>query len=284
MALPLPAPEPSARRGWLIPIGGKLNDDAIVARFVELCGGASARLVVIPTASSEPDTGPGYLRLFARHGVRHTRMAAFRHRSCCDDADWLAALHEADGVFLTGGDQLRLATVLNGTPAARILRERHRRGGLHIAGTSAGAAVLSRQMIARGAEGLTPRAGMVQLAAGFGLADSVIIDQHFRQRDRLGRLLTAVAYNPHCLGLGVDEDTAAFMAPDGTFEVLGQGAVTVIDPTDLQQNTIADVEHHEPISLTGLRVHVLAAGARFDLADRLPVLPKPGSDLPDDDA
>lgn len=282
MALPLAAPRTPDNRGWLIPIGGKLSDDAIVARFVALCGGANARVAVIPTASSEPDTGPGYVRLFARHGVRQTRLLGFRHRSCCDDQDWLDALHEADGVFLTGGDQLRLATVLNGTPAADILHQRHQSDGLHIAGTSAGAAVLSQQMIARGAEGLTPRAGMVQMAAGFGLASRIIIDQHFRQRDRLGRLLTAIAYNPHCLGLGVDEDTAAFMAPDGAFEVMGQGAVTVVDPSGLELNSVADVEHHEPISLTGLRLHVLAAGGRFDLHTRTPTLPPRETDLPDD--
>lgn len=275
MALPLS--NLTASRGWLIPIGGKLSDPAIVDRFVQLCGGAAARIVVIPTASTERDTGSEYHKVFSEHGVRETRVLPFRRRSDCDDADWLADLRNADGIFITGGDQLRLATVMNGTPAARIVQERHQADGLHVAGTSAGAAFLSAQMIARGAEGATPRAGMVTLAAGLGLTQQAIIDQHFRQRDRIGRLLTAIAYNPHCLGLGVDENTAAFVGPDGAFEVQGEGAVTVIDPTDLHCNSIADIEDAAAITLTGIRLHVLGAGARYNLDTRVPSIPSPES-------
>lgn len=263
----------SASRGWLIPIGGKLSDPAIVDRFVQLCGGPTARIVVIPTASTERDTGAEYHKVFTQHGVRETRVLPFRRRSDCDDDDWLHDLRAADGVFITGGDQLRLATVMNGTPAARIMQERHAEDGLHVAGTSAGAAFLSAQMIARGAEGATPRAGMVTLTAGLGLTGTAIIDQHFRQRDRIGRLLTAIAYNPHLLGLGIDENTAAFMGPDGRFEVHGEGSVTVIDPTDLVHNSIADIEHSDAVTLTGIRLHLLGTGASYCLESRTPIVP-----------
>lgn len=264
-----------ASPGWLVPIGGNLNDAAIYDRFVELAGGPNARIAVIPTASSLPTTFEKYRRAFAAVGVREVREVAFRRRNDCDDRDWLAYIEEADAVFVTGGDQLRIASVLGGTPAEALLRERFQRG-MPVAGTSAGAAWLSRHMIARGAEGPSPVAGMVTIAAGIGLAEEVIVDQHFRQRDRLGRLLTAIAYHPGCVGLGVDEDTAAFIAPDGSIEVVGKGAVTVIDPADLEHSSVADVEHGEVVSLVGIEMHLLGAGAIFHLHSRTVITPQHG--------
>src|SRR6185436_16007672 len=135
-----------------------------------------------------------------------------------------------------------------GTPVAKLLRQRNA-AGIPVAGTSAGAAFLSEHMIAFGDEGNTPRAGMVTMCAGLGLTNRVIFDQHFRQRDRLGRLLTALAYNPFCLGLGVDEDTAAFIAPDDTMEVLGSGAVTLVDPGEMEASSIAEAKPGDPITI-----------------------------------
>jgi cyanophycinase len=128
---------------------------------------------------------------------------------------------------------------------------------------------MSAHMIARGAEGATPRAGLVTLAPGLGLSPRLIIDQHFRQRERLGRLLTAVAYNPWCFGLGVDEDTAAFLAPDGGMTVRGAGGVTVVDPTDVTYSSIAEAEAGEPVSMHGVRVHVLVEGDRYHFGTRV---------------
>jgi cyanophycinase len=142
---------------------------------------------------------------------------------------------------------------------------------MHIAGTSAGAAYLSEHMIAYGAEGSSPRAGMVTMCAGLGLTNRVIIDQHFRQRDRLGRLLTALAYNPFAFGLGVDEDTAAFIGPDDTIDVMGTGSVTVIDPTQVSFSSIAEAASGEAVTLLGATLHVLAAGASFNLRTRLAI-------------
>ena len=177
--------------------------------------------------------GAWYEKQFAKHGVKYARALNFQRRSCCDDKDWLAQLEHADGVFITGGNQLRLTTIMGGTPAAQILHDRFY-AGMPVAGTSAGAAVMSAHMIAGGEEGPTPRAGMVTMAPGFGLTRDIIIDQHFRQRDRLGRLLTALSYNPALLGLGVDEDTAAFISPDDEIDVMGTSAVTVIDTSDVR--------------------------------------------------
>ncbi len=254
-------------RGWIIPIGGKLLSSAILERFVTLSGGTDARIAVIPTASNEPDMGTYFERVFQRQGVAQVKALNFDRRTDCDDSDWLAWLSQATGVFLTGGNQLRLSTILGGTPAATQLRHLHAHG-VPIAGTSAGAAFLSEHMIAFGDEGSTPRAGMVTLCPGLGLTNRLIIDQHFRQRDRMGRLLTALSYNPFCIGLGVDEDTAAFIGPDDTLDVLGSGAVTVIDPSKISYSSVAEAAPGDPITIVGATVHLLGPGSSFNLQTR----------------
>src|SRR5204863_2717153 len=139
---------------------------------------------------------------------------------------------------------------------------------VHIAGTSAGAAFLSEHMIAFGEEGSTPRAGMVSLTPGLGLTNRIVVDQHFRQRDRLGRLLTALAYNPFAHGIGLDEDTAAFIGPDDTMDVVGSGAVTVVDPAEMEYSSMDQAKQGEPVSLVGIQLHVLLQGARYNLHER----------------
>lgn len=255
-------------RGWIIPIGGKLLSPVIIDRFVALSGGASARIAVIPTASNEPDMGTFFERVFQRHGVGAVKALNFDRRSDCDDADWLEWLSTATGVFLTGGNQLKLSTVLGGTPVAKLLRTLNV-DGTHIAGTSAGAAYLSEHMIAFGDEGSTPRAGMVTMCAGLGLTNRIIVDQHFRQRDRMGRLLTALSYNPFCIGLGVDEDTAAFIGPDETLEVVGSGAVTVVDPANVEFTSVAEAKPGDTITIIGARIHLLGAASSYNLHTRI---------------
>jgi cyanophycinase len=176
-------------------------------------------------------------------------------------------LDEVDGVFLTGGNQLRLSTMIGGTPVAKALRIRNAEG-LHIAGTSAGAAFLCEHMIAFGKEGASPRAKIVTMAPGLGLTNRIIIDQHFRQRDRLGRLLTALAYNPFAIGIGLDENTAGFIAPDETLEVVGSGALTIVDASELEFSSMARVRKNDPVCLIGLRLHVLDHGSTFNLHTR----------------
>lgn len=259
--------QPGVPRGWIIPIGGKLLDETILHRFIALCGGSDARIAVIPTASSGPDIGTFFERVFARHGVAQTKSLNFERRTDCDDQDWLDWLGRATGVFITGGNQLKLTSILGGTPVARLLRARNA-AGVPVAGTSAGAAFLSEHMIAFGAEGDTPHAGMVQMCAGLGLTNRVIVDQHFRQRDRRGRLLTALAYNPFAIGLGVDEDTAAFIGPDDVIHIHGSGSVTVIDPADVTSSSIAEARAGDEVALVGAKVYVLEAGASFDLTTR----------------
>jgi len=258
-------------RGYLIPIGGaeeKVQDGAILSRFVRLCGGREGRIAVIPTASRSADTGSTYEELFKKMGARRVRVLAFERRSDCEDPERLDVLRRANGVFLTGGSQLRLTTALGGTSVAELLRTRYLEDGLHVAGTSAGASVLSEHMIAYGDDGPTPASDMVTLAPGFGLAPLAIIDQHFRQRDRIGRLLAALAFNPSLIGLGLDEDTAAVIAPDDTLVVEGSGTVTVVDPSRLEHSSMDAERRNKPLTLIGVRLHSLAAGASFDFRDR----------------
>jgi cyanophycinase len=261
---------PGATRGWIVPIGGgeeKENDPRILRRFVDLCGGAAADIVVIPTASRLADTGARYERIFDGLGAGRVEAVEFLARSDCDDPERLERLSRATGVFLTGGNQLSLSTTLGGTPVARMLRARNAEG-VHVAGTSAGAAFISEHMIAFGEDGPSPVAGSARLAPGLGLTNKVIIDQHFRQRDRIGRLLTALAYNPFAVGIGLDEDTAAFIRPDEVVEVEGSGGITLVDASGIEFSSMDLVDEGEPVCMLGIRLHLLVAGASYDLAHR----------------
>ncbi|TFG66194.1 MAG: cyanophycinase [Gemmatimonadales bacterium] len=264
------------RRGFIIPIGGaerKVRDRDILTRFVDMCGGEQARIAVIPTASELPETGPTYERLFEEIGVEHVRNFPFETRADCDSNDWLEELERSTGVFMTGGNQLRLSTTIGGTKVGSLLRALSMRGA-HIAGTSAGAGFLSEHMIAFGSEGPSPRANMVTLAPGLGLTNAVIVDHHFRARDRIGRLMTAVSYNPFAIGLGLDEDTAAFISPDDVLEVDGSGSVTVVDPSEVEYTSMDSAYQNDPVCLVGLRVHILTRGWQFDLRSRCASAPK----------
>jgi cyanophycinase len=259
-----------AERGFIVPIGGgeeRLHDGAILRRFMELAGGRDARIAVIPTASRRAEAGQDYEALFRGMGAASVAVLRLGQRADGEDPTALAAIERATAVFLTGGDQLRLSTTLGGTAVARLLRRRNARG-VTVAGTSAGASFLSEHMIARGREGSTPRSDMVSLAPGLGLTNRFVIDQHFRQRDRLGRLLTALAYNPFAIGLGLDEDTAAFFGPDDRLEVVGSGAITVVDPSQLVHSSMDEARHGEPVSLIGIRLHILVNGDLLDAETR----------------
>ena len=257
-------------RGWIVPIGGaeeKEDDPRILRRFVELCGGDAADIVVIPTASRLADTGPRYERLFRELGAAQVEAIDFDTRRDCEERNRLDRIGRATGVFFTGGSQLRITTLIGGTSVAKLLRTMNARG-VTVGGTSAGASILSEHMIAMGDEGSSPMAGSVRLAPGLGLTNRFVIDQHFRQRDRLGRLVTALAYNPFAIGIGLDEDTAAFIAPDNTLEVEGSGGVTVVDASQLQFSSMDSTDEGEPVCLLGLTVHILVRGATFNLHTR----------------
>src|SRR6185369_14038701 len=267
--MPSKVPE-GETRGWIIPIGGaenKENDRRILERFVRVSGGEDADLVVIPTASRMHETGARYEQVFTDIGAARVTVMDFDTRRDCQEPGRLRRLEEATGIFFTGVNQLRLTTLLGGTPVAKVIRARNAHG-VTVGGTSAGASILSEHMIASGDEGSAMIAGSVRLAPGLGLTNRFIIDQHFRQRDRLGRLLTALAYNPFAIGIGLDEDTAAFIGPDDTLEVEGSGGITIVDGSDVSYSSIDAVTDGQPVCMLGLRLHFLVAGATFNLHTR----------------
>jgi cyanophycinase len=268
--MPSKVPE-GGTRGWIVPIGGaenKENDRRVLERFVAVSGGADADIVVIPTASRLNETGPRYEKLFRELGAARVSVMDFDTRRDCQEAGRLQRLEEASGIFFTGGNQLRLTTLLGGTPVATLIRRRNA-AGVTVGGTSAGASILSEHMIAFGDEGSSVISGSVRLAPGLGLTNRFVIDQHFRQRDRMGRLITALAYNPFAVGIGLDEDTAVFIGADETLEVEGSGGVTIVDAKNASFSSMDMVSEGQPICMLGLQVHVLVAGATFNLHTRV---------------
>jgi len=265
-----PAASPvNTDRGWIIPIGGaedKVNDKTILKRFCELSGGKDAKILVIPTASQLEDTGPRYVEIFENMGAKSMYIPVDEREDCFKD-EIIETLNRATGIFITGGNQLRLSTILGGTPVAKLIRSLNA-NGVHVAGTSAGAAIVSEHMIAGGKTGPTPKEDGATMAPGHGLTNKLIIDQHFRQRDRIGRLLAALSYNPFISGIGIDEDTAAFISPQGIFEVVGAGAITVVDPSELTHSSMHDARHKENITLIGMKLHILGEGSKYDINTR----------------
>lgn len=266
----MPSPVLDGERGFIIPIGGaedKVSARSILKRFTKLCGGHKARIVVIPTASQLDDTGRRYQDIFEDVGAKRVTVLDIKSRDDAEAADAVEAIQECDGVFLTGGNQLRLSTILGGTDVARAIRRANARGA-HVAGTSAGAAFISEHMICYGKEGGTPIAGGATLGPGLGLTNRFIVDQHFTQRDRLGRLLSALAFNPFAVGLGLDEDTAAFIGPDNKIEVIGSGGVTVLDTAHIEHSSMATSSEGAPVAMIGIKLHILTAHATYDLPTR----------------
>ena len=266
-----PAPvQTNTSRGFIIPIGGgedRVKEKQIHRKFIELSGGDTADIVVIPTASQLEATGDDYNRIFRDLGAKAVDFLPITSRADCENPRYVDMLEGATGIFMTGGNQLRLSTILGGTRVAQKIRRRNA-AGVAVAGTSAGASIMSEHMVAGGDSNNGPFEGSVSLAPGLGLTNAVIIDQHFTQRNRLGRLLAASSYNPVLIGLGIDEDTAAFIGPDNVFEVVGSGTVTVVDASGLTYSSMWQAEKGDALSLLGLRVDVMGEGCRYDLTGR----------------
>ncbi len=265
--------------GLLIAIGGaedKTRERIILRYFLEAAGGPDASIVVLATASEVPETGERYADLFLALRAENVEVLKIDTREDAVEAGPEARdlLEYATGLFITGGSQLKLSSVLGGTEVAHTIRARHA-AGMVVAGTSAGAALLSEHMIALGDSGSTPRRRLVHLAKGLGLAPDLVIDQHFRRRDRLGRLLTALSYNPAPLGLGIDEDTAALIHGSGELSVLGAGAVMVVDASGMRFTDSHAVRRGQPVAMIGLKLDFLTSGCRYDLKARRGINPPP---------
>jgi cyanophycinase len=256
--------------GPIMLIGGaedKLRGRQILKRFVKLAGGPEASIAIIATASEISEQALQlYEGLFLELGVASVTGLRPQERPQADQPQAAAQLAPATGVFLTGGNQLRLTSIVAGTRLHQGLHLAHDRGAV-IAGTSAGASALASHMMAFGQPGATPRHGHVQTAAGLGLVEGTIVDQHFEQRTRLGRLLSAIAQSPSLIGLGLDEDTCAIVHSNHAMEVIGRGAVTVVDGSHMETDAYR-LRGRRPMMVSGAQLHSIPAGFWFDLRAR----------------
>jgi cyanophycinase len=256
--------------GPLMVIGGaedKTGPRQVLARFAKLAGGTEAKVAVIATASSlGEEIIDAYREAFGKLGVTAIVAPRPRSRSEAADPDLVAQLADVTGIFMTGGNQGTLSGVVTGTPFGSAIKAAHGRGVV-VGGTSAGASVQSEHMVAFGPSGATPKMRMAQMSAGLGLLPGLVIDQHFDQRNRYGRLLTLVAASPHLLGMGVDEDTAAVVTQGHLLEVVGRGAVTLFDGSAMASN-VDSASGTAPLMVSGVVLHSLPTGSRFDLAAR----------------
>jgi cyanophycinase len=267
--------DPENIGGHLVIIGGaedKYNERRLLRKFVALAGESEARILIVPVASDYPEfSSDVYTQTFRKLGLQHIKVLRATSRQEVIDADAEALLQDTTGVFISGGDQMRLVSVLGGTEFARLLEERVRHSPLVLAGSSAGAAGMSASMIVRGDATSHPNKNAIRLSPGLGILQSIIIDQHFTERGRLTRLITAVSYNPRQLGIGIDENTAVVISHDGTLEVHGHGTVTIVDGSRISYNDIAEVDDTEPFAVAGVQLHILRDGLKYDLTHRTPI-------------
>ncbi len=254
-------------RGHLVLNGGGGKPASVLDTFVELAGGTESTIVVFPTASAEADTGEHYRGLFAEHDAAEVVVAEVRTREDAADPALAATVAAAGGIWFAGGDQRRITDALNGTPVGEAVRAAFARGAV-VGGTSAGTACQSGLMITGEGDFTVITAGNVELSPGLGLFDGVIVDQHFVARSRHNRLLAVVLEHPELLGVGIDEATAVWVRPDGTFEVLGEGWVVVYDAAAAAVHRAPRAGGGEALGVHGLTTHVLLPGEVFDLRGR----------------
>lgn len=261
----------NSQRGLLIAIGGaedKKLKKLVLSHVAEIFGAEQARIAIITTASPQPDdVFKMYRSIFSGMGVEAIKKIDVTSREQANAPKVAALIDDVTGIFITGGNQVRLSSILGGTKLVEKISEKYLEG-TSLAGTSAGASIMSQHMIAFGRNGATPNLRKLQLAPGFGFIDSIIIDQHFKERDRIGRLKTAIVLNPRLIGIGIDENTAIIIRQDDMFEVIGTGGVTVVDGSKIEYTDVHKIKRHNPITVTGLVMHVLGQEYVFDLKTR----------------
>ncbi len=258
-------------KGNLLIIGGaedKWGQSSVLKHAIEMCGGTQAKISVLTTATQKPkEVGDEYRVVFSRLGVKNIDVLNIDNRSDANDNSVAQRISGAAGVFFTGGDQLRITSILGGTKTFATLLELYDKG-VPIIGTSAGASAMSSVMIVDGNSNSAARKCTLGMSPGLGLMEQVIIDQHFEQRGRLGRLLVGVAQNPSVLGIGIDEDTAIKVHDNASFEVVGTNCVTVIDGRTIQSSNVSELNPEDIIALSNVTIHVLPNGYGFDLGQR----------------
>jgi len=268
----------SRQKTAILVIGGaedKVHGREILRTFFERSGGSDARIAIIPSASREPEAiGARYRNIFEEMGAKSIQIFDIRERYQGEDPIWQNYLDECSGVFMTGGDQLRLCSLLADTPLMEKLLLMVNRGELTLGGTSAGAAVMGHHMIAGGGSAESPNRSLVDLTTGLGIIPQVIVDQHFHNRNRMARLISAISCHPDRVGIGIDEDTCAmFESKSSVIQVVGKGTVTIVDPGEMSYTNSGHISSIDPISIFNLRVHILTHGDRFHLPSRSITMP-----------
>jgi len=263
-------------RGKLLAIGGgedKEKDCVILKEFVRLGGGAKANIAVVTTATDSPgEAAAEYDDVFKKLGAKKTFSVKVSSRSDAMNPQCCEMVEKATGIFFTGGDQLHITSLMGGTDLQKAIVKSYEKGNI-IAGTSAGAAVMGNSMIISGESDENPRMGGVEIAAGTDLIVGCIIDTHFSQRGRHGRLMTAIAHHPQDIGFGIDENTAMFLNKN-KFKVIGEGSVTVIDVGTMSYSDIPYVSRGQSIALSDVKIHVIPNDYEFDLTTRKMIIPK----------
>jgi cyanophycinase len=260
-------------QGKLLIIGGaedKEGDCKILREFLRCAGGTKAHIVIMTAATSLPgEVGDNYIRVFERLGAEDVRVLDTQTPEDANNPEYLEAIEQATGIFFTGGDQARIISCLKDTKLDAAMHKRYSEG-IIIGGTSAGAAMMPDMMIIEGDSETNPRVDVVAMGPGMGFLPDVVIDQHFAQRGRLGRLVTALLLQPAVLGFGIDENTAILVSGD-ELEVIGESAVTVIDESEKLHDNIEGRLKDEGLAICGAKLHILPHGYRFNLKTRQPV-------------
>lgn len=264
--------------GRLIAIGGnedKANELVVLKRVVQEIGKADYKVGVITTASQDPELrAKDYHKVFSTLGASLIEILNIKERFQANDEKMAQSLKDVDLVFITGGDQLRLTTILGGSKVLQAIQNQLEAGAL-IAGTSAGAAVFSDTMIYEGKseEGLFK--GSVLTTSGFGFVEKIIFDTHFMARGRIGRLIQIVTTNPTCIGVGIGEDSGVILKGNGVAEVVGTGQVIIVDGSDIGHSNIMNIKPGEPITVENVRIHSLVNGYQYNLKKRQFLTPAP---------
>lgn len=265
--------------GTLLIIGGaedKENKCEILKGFLALSKAEESMIVVLTTATQLPESvGQEYLKVFKKLGAAQVEILDIDNRQKANRKEVAEMIRKAKGIFFTGGDQLRITATLGGTRANEAIHQAYLNGAI-IAGTSAGASCMSSNMIVEGDSDQAAKLNTIKMAPGLGLVHEVVIDQHFAQRGRIGRLLSAVAHNPYILGIGIDEDTAIIIRPDGKLQVIGSQTVTFIDAKQISYSNVSETAPGQALAIEGVKLHVLPRGHEFDLLERLPIRKEEG--------
>jgi len=260
------------KTGKLLLVGGnedKTEEMEVLRALSAEAGGAAGRIEIITTASSEPEQVWGtYERAFNEIGVGYAAPMHIRTRSEAEAPEFLERIAKATAVFFSGGDQLRITSILGATPILEALRHHFFVEKKLVAGTSAGAAALTSTIIYDGESPEALRKGAVMMTGGIALISNAVVDTHFMTRGRMGRLIQVVASNPRLVGIGLGEDTGVLFTGSGQFKVVGSGLVIVVDGSSIGFTNVFDVEHMETFSVEDVRVHVISSGAGYDLETR----------------